>query len=61
MTIRSLKLDKLFMLLTPELVIVVVVDAFTFPSEPNFVQNYLSIKSKFVVLMFIPLVTDPPP
>jgi hypothetical protein len=35
----SLKLDKLFMLLVPELVVSVeVVGGVTFPSEPDFVQ-----------------------
>jgi hypothetical protein len=34
---------------------VVVVDAFIFPSEPDFVQQSLSTKSNFDVLMTVPL------
>jgi hypothetical protein len=48
MTILLFKLGQLFMLLLPELVVAVVVPVVIFPSEPNFVQNFLSILSKFV-------------
>jgi hypothetical protein len=62
MAILSFKLDQLFILLVPELVVLVeVVVTFTFPSEPDFVQNYLSIESKFVILMIFPLRIDPLP
>jgi hypothetical protein len=64
MAIRSLELDQLLMLLVPDLVAVVVAavaGTFSFPSEPNFVQNPLSIKSDFVALMIAPLPANPPP
>jgi hypothetical protein len=50
--IRLAELDKLFMLLVPELV-VLVVGAVTFPSEANSVQNSLSIRSNFVMDMML--------
>jgi hypothetical protein len=61
--IRSFKLDQLFILLVPELVVwfVGTVGAVRFPREPDFVQTFLSIKSKFVVDMISPLRVDPPP
>jgi hypothetical protein len=60
MTILSFKLDQLFMLLGSDLV-VEVVGAFKFPSEPNFFwQNCLSIRSNFVVEMKVLLLFNPP-
>jgi hypothetical protein len=56
----SLKLDQLFILLVPEL-IEFVVGAVSFPNEPDFVQKSLSIKSKFVLLMILSLLTNPLP
>jgi hypothetical protein len=53
MTILSFKLDQLFTLLMPEHVVGQVI----FPSEPDFVQTSLSIKSKFVIVMTVPPVT----
>jgi hypothetical protein len=52
----SFKLDQLFILLPPELV---VVGAVIFPSEPDFVQNSLSIKSNSVIDMNGSLPTNP--
>jgi hypothetical protein len=52
------KLDQLLMLLVPELV-VWFADGVILPSESDFVQNSLSIKSKFVVLMTGPLRVNP--
>jgi hypothetical protein len=60
MAILSFKLDKLHMLLVPELLLSVL-GTFKFPSEPDFVQKSLSIKSNFVILMFAPLIINPPP
>jgi hypothetical protein len=60
----SFKLDQLFMLLVPDLAAGVDADVaatFKFPVEVNFVQKFLSIKSKFVSVMKAPLCTDPPP
>jgi hypothetical protein len=54
MATLSFKLDQLFILLVPELVVAV-----SFPSEPDFVQTFLSIKSKVVVDMIIPLLANP--
>jgi hypothetical protein len=60
MTIRLLKLDQRFTVLVPELVVSVeVVDGVSFPSEPDFVQKFLSIKPKFAVLMMVPLLVNP--
>jgi hypothetical protein len=56
------KLDKLFMLLVPELVVwFEPVGLSSFPSEPDFVQTFLSIKSNFVVVMILPLLANPVP
>jgi hypothetical protein len=60
MAFVSFKLDQLFILLMPELV-VVVVPAVIFPSEPDCIQNSLSILSKFVVIMIDPLCINPQP
>jgi hypothetical protein len=60
MAILLFKLDKLFMLLVPELVVGVAVGV-SFPNESDFVQNSLSIKSNFVTLMKGPLPLNPPP
>jgi hypothetical protein len=54
MALLSLKPDELFTLLVPELVVVV-----NFPNESDFVQNFLSIKSKFVIDMISPLLVNP--
>jgi hypothetical protein len=53
MAILLLKLDQLFTVLVsdPFDVVVLLEDAFSFPSEPDFVQEFLSIKSKLVRLM----------
>jgi hypothetical protein len=59
MALLSFKLDQLFMLLVPELVVIGVVGAFNSPHEPDFVQNSLSVWSKFVVLMIAPLLANP--
>jgi hypothetical protein len=56
----SFKLDQLFILLMPELVLDVA-GTFNFPSKAEFVENYLSIWSKFVIFMKVPLRTDPNP
>jgi hypothetical protein len=55
MATLSFKLEQLFILLVPELV------AVSFPSEPDFVQTFLSIKSKAVVDMIAPLLANPDP
>jgi hypothetical protein len=55
MAILSFEFDQLFKLLVPELVVVVVVGSFSFPSEPDFVQEFLSINSHFVILLQVPL------
>jgi hypothetical protein len=54
----SFKIDQLFIVLVPELV---VIGAVSLPSKPDFVQNYLSIKSNCVILMTGPLLMNPPP
>jgi hypothetical protein len=61
MAIVSFKLDQLFMLLTPELVVVVLVGAVTFPSETDFIQHSLLIRSNFAVGVSCPLVHNPLP
>jgi hypothetical protein len=62
MTLLSFKLDQLFILLVPDLVVDVdVAVTLNFPDEPDFVQNSLSVWSNFVVLMIAPLHGDPPP
>jgi hypothetical protein len=55
----SLKLDQLFILLVPELVLDIVVGTFHFPSELDLVQKFHSIKSHFVVCMNYPLPLNP--
>jgi hypothetical protein len=60
--ILFVELDKLFMLLMPELVVwFELVGGVSFPSEPNLVQESLSIKSHFVIDKSAPLKTDPLP
>jgi hypothetical protein len=61
MAILSFKVDQLFTLLVPELVVDAVVGSLSFASEPNFVQSCLLIKSNFVVLMTVLLVHNPHP
>jgi hypothetical protein len=63
MAIRSFKLDQLFILPVPELVVCWFggAGAVSFPNEPDCVKNYLSIKSKFVILMQCSLRFDPLP
>jgi hypothetical protein len=61
MALLSFKLDQLFILLVPDLVVLDVVGTFKFPVEVEFVQKFLSIKSKFVMVMKAPLYTNPPP
>jgi hypothetical protein len=51
--------DQLFILLVPELVVVVVLG--NCPNEPDFVQNSLSIWSHFVVDVIVPLRANPLP
>jgi hypothetical protein len=55
MATLSFKLDQHFTLLVPELV------AVSFPSEPDFVQTVLSIKSQVVIDMTAPLRPNPLP
>jgi hypothetical protein len=55
MAILSFKLHNLFILLLPELVVVGLV---SFPSEPDFVQDVLPIKSKFVIGVACPLMMN---
>jgi hypothetical protein len=54
MTLLSFKLDQLFILLVPDLVVAV-------PDEVEFVQKFLSIKSKFVIDIIGPLLANPVP
>jgi hypothetical protein len=63
MVILSFKLGQLCMLLVPDLVDVVAGAAgtFSFPSEPNFVQKFLSVRSNFVIDTTFPLRTNPLP
>jgi hypothetical protein len=56
MAIRSFKLDQLFMLLVPDLVVGV-----SFPSEADFIESSFSIRSKLVCSTIGPLITNPPP
>ncbi len=50
MAIFSFKLKQLFILLVPELVVLIdAAGGITFPSEVEFVQKFLSIKSNFVI------------
>jgi hypothetical protein len=60
MAFVSFKLDQLFIVLAPELVDILV-GAVRFPNEPDFVQTFLSIKSKLVILMMVPLRANPVP
>jgi hypothetical protein len=60
MAIDSFKLNQLFILLVPELVVWFKVVA-SFPSEPDFVQNSLSVWSNFVVLVKASLLANPFP
>jgi hypothetical protein len=55
----SFKFDQLFMLLVPELFVAVA--TVNYPDEVEFVQKFLSIKSKFVIVMKAPLHSSPPP
>jgi hypothetical protein len=57
MAILQFELDKLFTSLVPGLVVTVVA-AVIFPSEPNFAQTFLSIKSIFVVDMMLLMSAD---
>jgi hypothetical protein len=62
MTILLSKLDKLFILLVPELVVwFELVGDVSFPSEPDFFQTLLSIKSNCVIVISFPLRTNPNP
>jgi hypothetical protein len=59
MAIGSFKLDQILTLLVPELVVVVVADV-TFPSEANFIEKSLSIRSNFVVVVVVVVATPLP-
>jgi hypothetical protein len=61
MTILSFKLDKLFIVLVPKLVVDVAGASINFPDEIEFVQTFLSIKSYSVIAMIGPLETNPLP
>jgi hypothetical protein len=65
MAIRLLKLDQPLILPLPDLVLVGAlvqdVGAMSFPSEPDFVQQCLSIKSHFVIDIIGPLPIHPRP
>jgi hypothetical protein len=61
MATLSFKLDQLFILMVPELVVLVNFVGAVIPSEPKVFQNSLSIKSKFVIVMKCPLMTNPQP
>jgi hypothetical protein len=63
LAILLFELNQLFMLLVPELVILVNgVGAIIFPSEPKALQNSLRLtKSKVVIVVTCPLMTDPLP
>jgi hypothetical protein len=61
MAICSFELDQLFTLLVPALVVWFEATTAIFPSEPDFVQRSLAIKSKFVFGVIVPLLADPPP
>jgi hypothetical protein len=56
-----LKLDQLFVLLVPKLVVWFEATTASFPSEPDFVQESFSIESKFVCSTICPLITNPNP
>jgi hypothetical protein len=56
------QLDQLFIVLVPALVVWFdVVVAVSCPSEPDFVQTFLSIKSKSAIVLEGSLLTNPPP
>jgi hypothetical protein len=58
--IDSFKLHQLFMLLVPELVVwFEVVGAVIFPLEAEIVQKLLSIWQHFVLVIAVPLTSDP--
>jgi hypothetical protein len=61
MSILLLKLDHLFTVLAPDLVVAFVVleGALSIPSEPDFVQEFMSIKSQLVSLMKSSLLANP--
>jgi hypothetical protein len=61
MSTLSFKIDQLFMLLVPDLVVDVGVGVGTvnLPDEVEFVQKFLSIKLKFVSFMRAPLLVNP--
>jgi hypothetical protein len=61
MAIFSFKLHQLFTLLVPELVVGFQATTASFPSEPDFVQESLSIESKFVIVINAPLRSNPLP
>jgi hypothetical protein len=62
MAMLSFKLNKLFIVLVPELVVDVdVVVTLNFPDEPDFVQNALSIMSNLVLRMILSLHANPNP
>jgi hypothetical protein len=61
MSTLSFKLDQLFTLLVPDLVVDVVVGTFKFPDEIEFVQKFLSAWSHFVLRVTLPLPANPLP
>jgi hypothetical protein len=63
MAIMSFTLDQLFILLLPGLVVLLVQDvgAFSIPREPDFVQEFLSVSSNCVIVMTVPLISNPLP
>jgi hypothetical protein len=62
MATLSFKVDKLFMLLVPELVVWFgVLGAISFPSESDFVQKFYSVWSNLVLLKNAPLPSNPNP
>jgi hypothetical protein len=63
MATLSFKIDQLFILLVPELVVGFVcgVGAIIFPSESDFVQEFLSVRSHFVIVLNAPLHANPNP
>jgi hypothetical protein len=62
MSSLSFKLDQLFVLLVPDLVVdVVVAITFHFPDESDFVKKFLSVRSHFIILMISPLRANPHP
>jgi hypothetical protein len=61
MAIGSFKLNQLFILLVPDLVVDVGVGNFNFPAEPDFVKEFLSVWLQFVVVMTVTLTPNPEP